>query len=110
GVEILEAIRLNEEGDSIREGLCLPDDDEECAVGSISCDCLFFRKYRLPCRHIFHHHLMYNSLNDSIFTEWSRQWDEYGFEVYEAMELYSVAPRPMEVEMPVKERLAAREM
>ena len=43
-------LREREEGELlVQEG----EDPREFEVGEVSCDCLFFRQYQLPCRHLF---------------------------------------------------------
>lgn len=48
------------------------------------CDCTFFRKWQLPCSHIWHHHLVFGSLTPSAMEGWVWMWEEGGYELYES--------------------------
>lgn len=51
---------------------------------SLSCHCLFFHRYLLPCRHIFHE-TMYGVtklLTPDSWGKFQNMFDETGFEVY----------------------------
>ncbi|RHZ47925.1 hypothetical protein Glove_564g10 [Diversispora epigaea] len=79
--------------------------DEVCAVEkrlekgkatsgltSLYCNCTFYHRYLLPCRHIFHEH-MYGTTKLLIVDSWTKfQWmfEENGFEVYMHHELVEV--------------------
>lgn len=53
----------------------------------VQCDCLFYLKYQLLCRHIWNWHLCYGYLKQQQFEEWIRMWedDECGYDVYFGM-------------------------
>ncbi|RHZ68380.1 hypothetical protein Glove_295g19 [Diversispora epigaea] len=56
---------------------------------SVNCYCSFYRRYLLPCRHIFHEQ-MYGAtklLTSDIWTKFQRIFEESGFEVYTHYEL-----------------------
>jgi len=55
----------------------------------IECHCLFFRKYMLPCKHIFHEQKYgpRKLLTIDAWRQFQRQFDESGFEIYERREL-----------------------
>ncbi len=52
--EMNKAEEEAEEGKLPRQGL----DDE------ITCACLFYRRYQLPCAHILRHHMIFDHLNE----------------------------------------------
>jgi hypothetical protein len=54
------------------------------------CKCRWFRCWQLPCKHIWAHHLYFNSLSPTLFTELFGLWHEHGFEVYDQLS----APTP----------------
>lgn len=47
------------------------------------CDCEFYRKYQLPCSHIFVQHQLFGTLKEEDFERWALMWEESGFELYE---------------------------
>jgi len=52
----------------------------------ITCRCLFYRQWQLPCRHIILQEKVFGGvLTDSYWDNWYRKWDESGFELYEGM-------------------------
>ncbi|KAJ3267190.1 hypothetical protein HK104_005977 [Borealophlyctis nickersoniae] len=51
-----------------------------------SCHCLFFTKYFLPCRHMFHHDEHNQVLNDTAWAHFASMFSECGFSVYEGWE------------------------
>ncbi|KAI1436370.1 hypothetical protein GGR50DRAFT_693366 [Xylaria sp. CBS 124048] len=48
------------------------------------CDCRFYRQWRFPCRHIFHHHFVNASrtLSPARLRYWQNIWQQQGFELY----------------------------
>lgn len=63
------------------------------------CHCIFFRRYLLPCRHIFHEH-MYGTtkiLTDIVWKKFQDMFEEAGFEVYECSERVEV-PLPVQTQ------------
>ncbi|RHZ78348.1 hypothetical protein Glove_165g82 [Diversispora epigaea] len=56
---------------------------------SLECQCLFFRKYMLPCKHIFHEqiHGPRKLLTIDAWKQFQQTFDESGFEIYEHREL-----------------------
>ncbi|RHZ76932.1 hypothetical protein Glove_187g66 [Diversispora epigaea] len=56
---------------------------------SLECQCLFFRKYMLPCKHIFHEqiHGPRKLLTIDSWKQFQQTFDESGFEIYEHCEL-----------------------
>jgi hypothetical protein len=56
---------------------------------TLSCHCLFFHRYLLPCRHIFHE-TMYGTtklLTPDVWEKFQNMFDETGFEIYTHREL-----------------------
>jgi len=116
--EFREAYRLIQQDEPLRPGLGLSqawDEDEEedsddVALVEIACDCRFFRAWRLPCRHMLHHHLQFSSLHRmEIWHDWARKWEDSGFEIYEAYESFRSGSRETAEPVAATERLAARE-
>ncbi|CAG8801287.1 18135_t:CDS:1, partial [Racocetra persica] len=63
---------------------------------SLDCQCLFFCRYLLPCRHIFHDHIYgTNKLTIDSWRKFQRIFEDNGFEIYESREL-------VEIEVPEK--------
>lgn len=50
----------------------------------LTCDCLFFRQYQLPCEHIWHHKLQYHLMTDLHWDTYACMFDDCGMEVYES--------------------------
>ncbi|KAI1818939.1 hypothetical protein F4861DRAFT_544487 [Xylaria intraflava] len=52
-----------------------------------SCDCRFYRKWHLPCSHIFHHHFANGgrTLTPKSLEYWSNVWQNQGFELYSTL-------------------------
>jgi hypothetical protein len=56
---------------------------------SLNCNCLFFLRYLLPCRHIFHE-TMYRAiklLTPDVWEKFQIMFDEAGFDIYMHREL-----------------------
>lgn len=51
------------EGEETREFII---QDEEGLSTPPVCECLFFRKWQLPCQHIWHHHIVFGSLTPTV--------------------------------------------
>lgn len=85
--ELKEGQEMAENGEPCSSSLHV---DIDCDSDSFNfqdavCDCRFYGKYRMPCRHIFQLHFV---LDEQILTRdrlrwWSNMWEESGFEVYE---------------------------
>ncbi|CAG8599777.1 7702_t:CDS:2 [Cetraspora pellucida] len=56
---------------------------------SLDCHCLFYNRYLLPCRHIFHEHTYGATklLTINIWRTFQGMFEESGYEVYERREL-----------------------
>ncbi len=107
------------------------EDPRELGEGS-ECDCLFWRRYSLPCRHLFQLDMLFGGrfqeedwqevrspiLGHLFFTfytndlQYALRFEDCGFEVYEGLEAYRrEAPEPMEdAPGPAERRLAVREV
>ncbi|CAG8709186.1 12873_t:CDS:2, partial [Cetraspora pellucida] len=79
--------------------------------GLIALDCqgLFFRRYLLPCRHIFHDHIYgTNKLTIDSWRKFQRIFEDNRFEVYEGRELVEVeVPEKSEAEKATENRRMA---
>ncbi|RIB12096.1 hypothetical protein C2G38_2201621 [Gigaspora rosea] len=80
----------------------------------LMCDCLFFRQYLLPCRHIFHEHLYGATqlLTSNAWRNFQQIFDEARFEIYMNHELVDVImPERTEAERAAENRhLAINEL
>lgn len=47
------------------------------------CSCLFFIRYCIPCRHVFHMDRSYSVLTEEIWTQYIENFGNGGLEVYE---------------------------
>ena len=91
------------------------------------CDCLFWRRYSLPCRHLFQLDILFGSwfrkedwqkVRLLLFTfytndlQYALLFEDCGFEVYEGIEAFRTeAPEPEEdAPGPAQRRLAVREV
>jgi hypothetical protein len=120
--ELHEGQRLLDDGEPFREALLqylkLDEDvDDEGEVAewvelpyNVKCDCHFYRRWRLPCRHLFHHHFTTESLSERHFQEWSHVWEDHGFELYESTESFRDFPKQAVEPVAMTERLKAREV
>lgn len=50
------------------------------------CNCLWFRRWQLPCCHIWHHHYLHESLQPANFFQLLSAWKENGWELYDELE------------------------
>ncbi|KAK9349806.1 hypothetical protein V1523DRAFT_356425 [Lipomyces doorenjongii] len=50
---------------------------------NVTCDCLFFRKYFLPCRHIFLSDMSYDILTREQWQDFAFMFEDSGYEIYE---------------------------
>ena len=46
-------------------------------------DCLFYRQYQLPCRHLWHHNIVFETFQEIDWLKWAELFEDSGFEVYE---------------------------
>jgi hypothetical protein len=75
------------------------------------CNCLFFRKWQLPCQHIWHADMAFHILTDAAMETWKWGWEEGGFEMYEHWTTDWVESRVMEeIGAPLRYRLNLREV
>lgn len=68
---------------------CLLNEDSEkpAPMGDIiqcGADCFFYRKYQLPCRHIWQLHILYNVITEHDWDRWAFMFEDGGFEIYES--------------------------
>jgi len=68
-------------------------------LATAECHCLFFNRYMLPCRHVFHQHLYGDAqlLANDVWQAFQSTFEEAGFEVYEHRERIEL-PEPMETQ------------
>jgi hypothetical protein len=50
------------------------------------CECKWFRAWQLPCSHIWHHHLLFGSLQPAHFAQLTEIWATNGYEIYEEIQ------------------------
>ncbi|KAI9854655.1 MAG: hypothetical protein M1824_000241 [Vezdaea acicularis] len=60
-------------------------DDMKPFGEEVTCDCLFWRQYQLPCQHIWQQELLYGVLKDSDWKLFTFMFEDSGMEVYESM-------------------------
>ena len=60
----------------VEEGKPMPDHEAP------ECNCQFFRKYMLPCRHLFHRNLAGDFLTDEHWDIFQSMFEEMGLDVY----------------------------
>jgi len=80
----------------LEEGKPMPDN-----MG-LECNCQFFRRYLLPCRHLFHCNLAGDFITDENWAAFRGMFEESGFNVYTSRMRVAIEqeedPRQMEVE------------
>ncbi|PKY62263.1 hypothetical protein RhiirA4_432418 [Rhizophagus irregularis] len=77
---------------------------------SLHCYCLFFHRYLLPCRHIFHEHAygVTKLLTSDVWEKFQRMFDEAGFDIYISRGLVDLeVPRMTEAEKATENRRLA---
>lgn len=68
--------------DRIEKGKCVP------GLISNECYCIFYTRYLLPCKHIFHEHIYGTPiLTNDAWRKFQELFEENGFEIYEKREL-----------------------
>ena len=118
--EVYEGQRLHDDGETPRAYLLEPLDDDNWVVEDDSqlttgplvmkCDCRFYRRWRLPCRHLFQYHFAGDTLINSSCRYWGELWEDHGFELYESSESYRELPKTAVEPVATRERLHAREV
>ena len=99
-----------------REGVELLEDEnvDPSEIGRVDdvlhCDCRFYRKYQLPCRHIWAQHELFGVIRWEDEDRWVHMWDESGFEIYERMETcYIESAIDDDIGAPERSRLTMRD-
>ena len=81
---------------------------------TLSCSCLFFNRYLLLCRHIFHENIYSSTklLTPDVWGKFQQMFDEVGFDVYIHREVVDLKVlRMIEVEKAIENRrLAVNEL
>ncbi len=78
---------------------------------AIGCKCLFWRRYQLPCRHIFYQHMLFQILTDEDWEAFAFAWEDCGFEGYEtAGPEYAIKEMYEEIGAPARRKLNLREV
>ena len=80
--KIQEGKRMCEDGDLIMPGLLVDvdidtDNSSNFFWSEAQCECRFYRKWRLPCGHLFHHHFVNEgqTLTEARLMQWSDLWE-----------------------------------
>ena len=47
-------------------------------------DCLFYRQYQLPCKHLWHYCITTLPFSSTDWARWAALFEDGGFEIYEA--------------------------
>jgi hypothetical protein len=77
----------------------------------VTCACVFWRRYQLPCCHILQHHMIFGHLTDKHWSDWAFAWEDSGFEIYEtATKTYVNKEMYEEIGAPVRRKLELREV
>lgn len=119
--ELQQGQRRAEDGETLDnritlDGITSTEDPDGFDWINAACTCRFYRRWILPCQHLFQHHFtnFEQTLAPHRLEFWSRMWEEHGFELYEASESY-YAPKLAEKEditasAAAANRLAGREV
>ena len=51
----------------------------------LSCTCVFYRQYQLPCSHLWQFHFMSNAFAEADWKRWAYMFEKRGFEIYESI-------------------------
>ena len=46
-------------------------------------DCFFWRRYQLPCKHLWHYNIVCDAFQQNNWTVWAEMIEDSGFEIYE---------------------------
>jgi len=78
---------------------------------SLDCCCLFYHRYLLPCKRIFHEHMYGNKLlTIDVWQTFRDMFEESGFEVYESRESFIEYVQTVQQESAENRRLAVAEL
>ena len=72
-------------------------------------DCLFYRQYQLPCRHLWQYHIVFETFQESDWLAWAEKFEDSGFEVYETSARLNIE-RHEDIEEPDRHMLQMREV
>lgn len=76
----------------------------------LRCSCQFYRKYQLPCQHIWHQHILYDIISEEDFERYTFMWEDSGFEIYERVTTeYFERGIDAEIGAPARRRLDIKE-
>ena len=78
----------------------------------LSCTCLLYRQYQLPCSHLWQFNRMSNAFAEADWKRWAYMFEEGGFEFYESAtkeyvtrDIYDEPDRPSKHMLDVREVL-----
>jgi hypothetical protein len=57
-------------------------DFKHADAANLSCTCVFFLAYQVPCRHLIAHQLTLPIFTEAAVEQWVYMWDDTGFEMY----------------------------
>lgn len=78
---------------------------------TLNCHCLFYHRYLLPCKHIFHEHMYGNKLlTTDVWQMFRNMFEESGFEVYESRESFTEYVQTEQQDSTENRRLAVAEL
>src|SRR5438309_10742457 len=75
-VQILLVDEIRAFNRRIEDGKGIPDHD------SIECYCQFYRRYLIPCQHLFHRDIHGDFIKEEDWAGFRAMFDECGFDVY----------------------------
>lgn len=67
-----------------REKISAGEISKDDFTDDLSCHCLFYRQYQLPCSHLWRLHIERNAFGEGDWERWSYMFEEGGFEIYES--------------------------
>lgn len=119
--EVQEGKRMADDGElppSTLEFDCLEvdgngEDFDDLNWSTVHCECRFYRRWKLPCKHLFQHHFISDchTLTEVRLQQWSDLWQQNGFELYEATTtIFTSNLTPKEPNFSAYDRVAAREV
>ena len=100
--QLKKALEAQDEGDITKLGEIPRNLNNE-----LSCTCLFYRQYQLPCSHLWQFNLMSNEFTEADWNRWAYLFEEGGFEIYENItrDIYDEPDGPSKHMLDVREVL-----
>jgi hypothetical protein len=104
-VQLLIIQQMKQGEENLEDG-----EDSRDLLDEVTCDCGFYRRYQLLCRHIWANHVLFKCLDSSHFLLWAHMWEDSGFEIYETIgKEYFEREIDEDIGVPTRRRLDMRE-